>query len=182
MKLISQNSYRNSWKTPTGQTRWLWNSSRINIFFNLDTQWLQKVWTFEFLPSVFEKVILTGLSSLQKKRCLNSIWYFMILPKKTFFQNIKIKLNSNAWMTLKSSVVIFRALKTSAASFTSATSTTSLALTASTGLFPQKTSWSWWIDHQRHQNDQNQSFFVDWISKNTNFQWYLVPLLLEDVE
>ena len=28
-----------------------------------------------------------------------------------FFQNIKIKLNSNAWMTLKSSVVIFQALK-----------------------------------------------------------------------
>ena len=28
-----------------------------------------------------------------------------------FFQNIKIKLNSNAWMTLKSFVVIFQALK-----------------------------------------------------------------------
>ena len=28
-----------------------------------------------------------------------------------FFQNIKIKLNSNAWMTLKSSVVVFQALK-----------------------------------------------------------------------
>ena len=35
----------------------------------------------------------------------------MILPKKTFFQNIKIKLNSNAWMTLKSSVVIFQTLE-----------------------------------------------------------------------
>ena len=35
----------------------------------------------------------------------------MILPQKTLFQNIKIKLNSNAWMTLKSSVVIFQALK-----------------------------------------------------------------------
>ena len=69
------------------------------------------MWTFEFLPSIFKKVILTGLSSLRQKRCLNSIWYFMILPKKTFFQNIKIKLNSNAWMTLKSSVVIFQALK-----------------------------------------------------------------------
>ena len=39
------------------------------------------------------------------------MWYFMILPQKTFFQNIKIKLNSNAWMTLKSSVVIFQTLK-----------------------------------------------------------------------
>ena len=35
----------------------------------------------------------------------------MILPKRTYFQNIKIKLNSNAWMTLKSFVVIFQALK-----------------------------------------------------------------------
>ena len=35
-------------------------------------------------------------------------WFY---PKKRFFQNIKIKLNSNAWMTLKSSVVIFQALK-----------------------------------------------------------------------
>ena len=69
------------------------------------------MWTFEFLPFIFKKVILTGLSSLRQKRCLNSIWYFMILPQKTFFQNIKIKLNSNAWMTLKSSVVIFQALK-----------------------------------------------------------------------
>ena len=34
----------------------------------------------------------------------------MILPK-FFFQNIELKLNSNAWMTLESSVVIFQALK-----------------------------------------------------------------------
>ena len=73
--------------------------------------WLQEVWTFEFLPSVFKKEILTGLSNLRRKRCLNLIWYFMILPQKTFFQNIKIKLNSKAWMTLKFSVVIFQALK-----------------------------------------------------------------------
>ena len=35
----------------------------------------------------------------------------MILPKNYFFQNIKIMLNSIPWMTLKSSVVIFQALK-----------------------------------------------------------------------
>ena len=35
----------------------------------------------------------------------------MILPKKFFFQNIKIKLNSRILMTLKSAVVIFQALK-----------------------------------------------------------------------
>ena len=35
-------------------------------------------------------------------------WFY---PNKLFFQNIKIKLNSNAWMTLKSSVVINQAWK-----------------------------------------------------------------------
>ena len=35
-------------------------------------------------------------------------WFF---SKHFFFQNIKIKLNSNAWMILKSSVVVFQALK-----------------------------------------------------------------------
>ena len=109
--------------------------------------------------------------------------------KKIFFQNIKIKLflpsnilNSRSRMTLKSSVVIFWALETSAASLTSAASATSLASTASKALFPQKTSWSWWFDHQWHQNDQYRSFFVEWIIKNTNFHWYMVPFLLEAVE
>ena len=37
------------------------------------------------------------------------MWYFMILPKKTFFQDIELKLND--WMTLKPSMVIFQALK-----------------------------------------------------------------------
>jgi hypothetical protein len=58
----------------------------------------------------------------------------MILPQKTFFQNIKIKLNSNAWMTLKSSV----GLKSSAASMTSVASTASMASMTSTASFHQK--------------------------------------------
>ena len=49
-------------------------------------------------------------------------------------------LNSNTWMTLKSSVVIFHALETSPDSLTPAASATSLALTASMAQFPQKTS------------------------------------------
>ena len=48
-----------------------------------------KMGTFEFYQFIFKKVILAGLSSLWQKRCQNSIWYFMILPKKTFFQNVK---------------------------------------------------------------------------------------------
>ena len=35
----------------------------------------------------------------------------MILPKQKLFQNIKIKLNSTTWMTLKSSLVNFQALE-----------------------------------------------------------------------
>ena len=35
----------------------------------------------------------------------------MILSKKYLFQNINVKLNSKTWMTLKSSIVIFQALK-----------------------------------------------------------------------
>jgi hypothetical protein len=49
-------------------------------------------------------------------------------------------INSRSRMTLKSSVVIFWALETSAASLTSVASATSLASTASTAQFPQKTS------------------------------------------
>ena len=48
-------------------------------------------------------------------------------------------LNSRTWKTLKSTVVIFQALKTSPASLTSAASATSLASTASKAQFPQKT-------------------------------------------
>ena len=47
-------------------------------------------------------------------------------------------MNSKTWKTLKSSVVIFQAKETSPASLTSATSATSLALTASKDQFPKK--------------------------------------------
>jgi hypothetical protein len=61
-------------------------------------------------------------------------------PKKTFFQNVEIKLNSNAWMTevLSSD---FPGLKTSGASMTSVASTASTASMASmtsTASFHQK--------------------------------------------
>ena len=47
---------------------------------------------------------------------------------------------SRTWTALKSSLVIFQTLITSAASLASVASATSLASTASTALFPQKTS------------------------------------------
>ena len=73
--------------------------------------------------------------------------FFHDSAKNFFFSKHKNKIlfalklmNSISRMTLKSSVVIFRALETSVASLTSAASATSLASTASTALFPQKTS------------------------------------------
>ena len=94
------------------------------------------VWKFEFLQFVFKKVTLTGLkNSLPQKGCKNSTCYFMILPP-IFFQSIKIKLNSRAWRTLKSSD--FPGLRTSMASMTSTASTTSMASMISTASFHQK--------------------------------------------
>ena len=67
--------------------------------------------------------------------------------KKIFFSKHQNKailvlksMNSRTWTTLKSSVVIFQALETSAASLTSAASATLLVSTASEAQFPQKTS------------------------------------------
>ena len=88
-------------------------------------------------------------------------------------------------MTPQSSIVIFQALETSAASLTSVSSASSLASTASTAstaFISQKTSWSWLFDHPCHQNNKHRSLVVDWILKNPIFHWYLVPFLTEIVE
>ena len=84
----------------------------------------------------------------QKPPTENSTWVFMILSKKFFFfktrnWNILVLriLNSRTRTTLKSSIMIFQALETTAASLTSAASATSLASTAFTALSSQKTSW-----------------------------------------
>ena len=45
------------------------------------------------------------------KKVVNFNIIFHESTKSIFFQNIKIKLNSRTWMTLKSSVVIFQALE-----------------------------------------------------------------------
>ena len=71
---------------------------------------MPEVMIFWYLKPVFIKVTSAGLNSLRQKRCKNSTWYFVILQKK-ILQNIKIKLNSRTWMTLKSSVVIFQTLE-----------------------------------------------------------------------
>ena len=95
--------------------------------------------------------ILIFVTSFQKK---NIGWPQQPLTEKVLkfnmiqklFQNIKIKLNSTTWMTLKSSLVIFLGLRTSTASITSLASATSLASSTYTSLFHQRTSLSWWLD------------------------------------
>ena len=67
----------------------------------------------------------------------------------------------------------FSGLRTSAASMTSLASATSMASTTSEALFHQITSWSWWLDHPWHQNDQSWSIFVEWIIKNPILYWFL---------
>ena len=74
--------------------------------------------------------------------------------KKYRFHNIKSNINISwnqepGW--LKSSLVIFEPLETSAASLTSSASETSLA---STALFSQKNFSPWWYHHPWNQNDQ----------------------------
>ena len=93
------------------KVNWPWGIEESIFFFNLGALWLQKVWTFVFLSPVFKKVTSAGLISLQQNRCKNSIWHFMILPKRYIFQKINIKLNSRSWMTWKSSVGIFLSLE-----------------------------------------------------------------------
>ena len=85
-------------------------------------------------------------------------------------------------MTLKSPVVIFESLETSAASLTSPASATSPVSTASTALFPQKMSSSWCLDHPWHQIDQYESLLVWGIIKNSIFNWNLRSFLSEALE
>ena len=73
------------------------------------------------VPSGFKRLCVSS-TSFQKtdigcpqqpptEKVLKFNMIFHDSTQKNFFQDVKIKLNSNAWMTLKSSVVIFQALK-----------------------------------------------------------------------
>ena len=65
---------------------------------------------FAYLTS-FQKNYIGWPQQPPTEKLLKFNMIFHDSTKKTFFQNIKIKLKSNAWMTIKSSVVIFQALK-----------------------------------------------------------------------
>ena len=66
------------------------------------------------------------------------VWCLEILISSTSFQNIKIKLNSRTWMTLKSSVVICQALEPLQPQGTPKPKTTSMTSMTFTASFHQK--------------------------------------------
>ena len=111
-----------------------------------------------------------------------------MLPKKFASKHLKKVLlvhrllNLRTWMILKSSLAIFQAQKISAAPFTSVVFAASVASTASTVIFSQRISWSWWFHHPWHQNDQYWSLFMEYNIKFFIFHWYMVPFLSEAVE
>ena len=77
------------------------------------------------------------------------------------FQNIKIKLNSGTCMAMKSSLVIFQALKPlwpQCALMASTASTTSGASMTFIASFHQKKYCSWWLDTPWQPNHQLLSF------------------------
>ena len=64
-----------------------------------------------FINQFSKKYYQLASTASNIKGCQYSTWYFMILTKNICFQNIKIKLNLITSITLKSSVLIFRALE-----------------------------------------------------------------------
>ena len=105
----------------------------------------------------------------------------MIQPPKKVFQNIKMKMNSRTWMTLKSSVGIFQALKLLHPHCPHRPLQPHWPLQPQKPYFTKKTSWSWWLDYPWHQNDQCWPLFLEWIIKNPIFHWYLILFLSEAV-
>ena len=100
------------------------------------------------------------------EKVLNFTMTFHDSTKTFFFQNLKIKLNSRTWMTLKSSAVLFQALKSPQ---------------------PQQPPWHLqpnftkknylsykWLSHPWHRNDQITVPCVEWII-NPNLHWHLNP-------
>ena len=139
-------------------------------------------WDREFFgtTTIFQKTNISWPQQPPTEKVLNFNMIFHDSTKKIVFQNIK---NKVVFKNLDDSGVLssdFPGPRTSAASLTSSASATSLASTASKALFHQKTSWSWWLHHPWHQNDQYWPLFVEWIIKNPIFHWYLVPILSED--
>ena len=159
-------------------TKWLWGVVELIILITYSSLWFLEVWIFECHQPFFKKEHrLASTTSNRKgpKTQPDISWFY----QKTYL----FKTSKYGWIQepgwLKSSVVICQALETSAASLTSLasiTEITSLASIACTSLFPQKPSWSWWVNHPWLQNDQCKSIFVH------QNPIYLRPFVSEAIE
>ena len=84
----------------------------IQVRFGL--RMILECWDRKFLgtTTIFQKSSIGWPQQpLTEKELKFNLIFHDYTPKKYFFQNIKIKLNSRAWMTLKSPVLIFQALE-----------------------------------------------------------------------
>ena len=102
----------------------------------------------------------------------------MTLPKKIVFQK---KQNKVQFKNLDDSEVLssdFPGLITSATSLNSSASATSLATPASSALFQQRTSWSWWFT----QKWPILVLFCGMDNQKSNFSMILAPFLSGAVE
>ena len=121
-----------------------------------------KTWLDQMFWQIYQKLILSGFLSSGHLCLIHYLKLFWPHAASTasdrkgvkfnmsFHDSVKIlffskhqnkvlkSLNSRTWKALKSTVVIFQALKTSPASLTSVASATSLASTASKAQFPPK--------------------------------------------
>ena len=114
--------------------------SRIENFDELWCQGSSGGLDFCVSPTSFQKRNIGWPHQPPTEKLLKFNLIFHDSTENLFLSKHQNKLNSRAWMTLKSSVVIFEPLETFAASLTSSASATSLASTASTALFPQNVS------------------------------------------
>ena len=103
----------------------------------------------------------------------DSVIFFSFFKTPTWYILVLRLLNSRTRMTLKSSIVISQALKTTAASLT---------LAASTAIFSQKHPDPGDLIINGIKLTSIAIFFVEWFIKNQNFHWYMTPFLLEAVE
>ena len=121
------------------------------------------------LSTSFQKSNIAWPQQRPTENVLKSNMIFHDSTKTSFFQNIKVKPNSRTWMTLKSSVVWYPGLRTSATSMTSTISTASVASMTSTASFQQNIYSTWWFDHPYYPNDQYEVLFCEMDHQKFNF-------------
>ena len=89
------------------ESMFLFQEIRLSFVVNSKLPWhyFVNIGNLSFINQFSKKLHLLASTASDRKGAkfpCDILWYFYL------FQNIKVKLNSRSWMTLKSSVVIFR--------------------------------------------------------------------------